>query len=274
MDRNCKDYDLMRIIVHCNKCKEDTKITRGSKPKEVSTTNIKDHYQGSHEPKWIEIMEKHYPDHPDLKLVKGQKTLDFKPAPKVVSSNGIRLLLVRNGDMKQTDTDKLKQSMINWCMIENIPLSKLRADSFQDMIETALHITSLEKLDYSKDGIVEDIKLLTSQLESKLVELFKIELDYCSISVDGWESPQKVTFLCIRVHWKDKRGGTHSILIGFEHLTESHTGLYMAKVVLKVLKRFGLENKLVAIVGDSAQSNIKMAKDLRTLLNAVKVDGE
>jgi hypothetical protein len=55
-------------------------------------------------------------------------------------------------------------------------------------------------------------------------------------------------------------------LLGFEHLTDKHTGAKIADVVKVVLERFGIEKRLFGITTDNAANNFTMASVLEDIL--------
>ncbi|KAH8930555.1 hypothetical protein BT69DRAFT_1196534, partial [Atractiella rhizophila] len=49
-------------------------------------------------------------------------------------------------------------------------------------------------------------------------------------------------------------------------LTASHTGKYLAERIAGTLKRFGIDGKVLGMVGDSASNNDTMITELNQLL--------
>lgn len=63
------------------------------------------------------------------------------------------------------------------------------------------------------------------------------------------------------------------VLIGFEHMTEKHTGKHMAGLLHKVLEERGLIGRLFCITTDNAKSNDTLREELEDMLNSIR-DGE
>jgi hypothetical protein len=88
-----------------------------------------------------------------------------------------------------------------------------------------------------------------------------------SIALDGWQSPFKKSFLAITAYYITTDWNWREVLIGFEHVKGSHTGEAMAEIVLAVLERFKITNRLYCLTSDNAAPNGKMRRDLDDMLD-------
>lgn len=68
------------------------------------------------------------------------------------------------------------------------------------------------------------------------------------IGLDGWSSPNAISFLGVVVYFLHE-GEMKSIILDFIRLTEAHTGEYLAEQLHKCLKQFGLEERVCTQVG-------------------------
>lgn len=85
-----------------------------------------------------------------------------------------------------------------------------------------------------------------------------------SFTLDGWRSPYGKKFLAVTGHWYDSDWQLQDVLLGFEHLEGSQTGDALKDAFVQVVKRYGLERKILAITSDNGSNVLKMAKALET----------
>lgn len=62
--------------------------------------------------------------------------------------------------------------------------------------------------------------------------------------------------------WIDDNFELHQEVVGFERLREHHTGENMASIVLEVLGKYGIADKLFCITTDNAGNNGTLCKSL------------
>jgi hypothetical protein len=90
------------------------------------------------------------------------------------------------------------------------------------------------------------------------------------LAIDCWSSPQRVAFIAIIGYFIDCDWQYREVLLGFEHLPESHEGLKLAEKVIHALERYELGNRVLAITTDNASNNHTM---IEALHDALKVRG-
>jgi hypothetical protein len=87
-----------------------------------------------------------------------------------------------------------------------------------------------------------------------------------AISLDGWSSTTRVSFIGIVAHYIDKDWNVREELIGFEHMPIAHTGKDLAVLVNKVFAKYDLEGQIVAITTDNARPNYIMMDSINRAL--------
>ncbi|THH16802.1 hypothetical protein EUX98_g9241 [Antrodiella citrinella] len=85
------------------------------------------------------------------------------------------------------------------------------------------------------------------------------------IGLDGWTSPNVISFLGVTVHYVED-AKLRSFILDFVKLTKSHTGKHLAEELTKCLKVYGIQNKILGIAGDSASNNDTLVAELSLLL--------
>ena len=83
-----------------------------------------------------------------------------------------------------------------------------------------------------------------------------------SLTVDAWTSPFQDDFLGVTAHWIDDNWRQKELVIGFEPLNGTHTGVNLAEALVNVIERFNIGNKLLAITTDNALNMTKMVHEL------------
>ncbi|CAE6474836.1 unnamed protein product [Rhizoctonia solani] len=81
------------------------------------------------------------------------------------------------------------------------------------------------------------------------------------LAIDGWSSPLTSSFLGVIVFWRLGSTMWHAVL-DFIHLTQSHTGVYLAEKTLQCLDRFGLRHHIVLVCLDNASNNNTLVRHL------------
>jgi hypothetical protein len=93
-----------------------------------------------------------------------------------------------------------------------------------------------------------------------------------SIAADAWTSPNKIAFLAIVGYWITDNWELKEVLLGFEQIHGAHTGENLAELVGGVLKRYGIESRLLGFTSDSASNNGTLAAALADALGQLSVD--
>ena len=88
-----------------------------------------------------------------------------------------------------------------------------------------------------------------------------------SFAVDGWSSPNKLSFLGMNCYYISKDWKYRERLIGFEPLFGSHDGQNLGETVERIILEKNLEAHLLAITTDNASNNSTMRKEIADGLN-------
>lgn len=87
-----------------------------------------------------------------------------------------------------------------------------------------------------------------------------------SLALDCWSSYNRQGYMAINAYFIDFAWQYHEVLLGFEHVSGSHTGNKLAQVLRNVLKFHHLDNHLQAITSDNAGNNQTMHSELVEML--------
>lgn len=98
-----------------------------------------------------------------------------------------------------------------------------------------------------------------------------------SIALDCWTSPFQQAFMAITGYFIDDSWSFREVLLAFEPLHGSHTGANLGRILLQVLEKYNLTQRVLAITTDNASNNATLVQfinrmldvSLNRLLNAV-----
>jgi hypothetical protein len=62
------------------------------------------------------------------------------------------------------------------------------------------------------------------------------------------------------------------MLLTFQSLSDAHTSETMTQIVVNILKKYNLKNRLLAIIIDNASNNEKMRKEMKKILKNIDIE--
>ena len=88
------------------------------------------------------------------------------------------------------------------------------------------------------------------------------------LSFDLWTSPNSVILMAVVAHYVNKKFRNTSRLIALRNFNGSHSGANMAELLIKIIKKFDIQNLLGYFVTDNADNNdIYINAVFRTLMS-------
>ncbi|CAN0838658.1 Putative AC transposase [Linum grandiflorum] len=119
----------------------------------------------------------------------------------------------------------------------------------------------------SRNTVKADILKIHARMKDELkLTLQKIPGRICLTS-DMWTSLTTRSFLCLTTHYIDDNWKLNSKLLNFSHVRPPHAAFEMKLVIYRMLKEWGIENKIFTITLDNASNMTNMQTELRDLLN-------
>ena len=83
-----------------------------------------------------------------------------------------------------------------------------------------------------------------------------------SLALDCWSSFNRQGYLAINAYFIDDKWNYHEVLLAFEYVECSYTGIKLAEVLNSVLIRHSIEDRILAFTTDSASNNAPMVDEL------------
>ncbi|KAG9079673.1 hypothetical protein FRC06_007593 [Ceratobasidium sp. 370] len=114
----------------------------------------------------------------------------------------------------------------------------------------------------SSSTISRDVKTIYAKYAPRVREYFLSVNSAVHLAIDGWTSPISESYLGIIAVWFDKLE-IHRCILEFVRLTSSHTGEYLADRVASCIRRYALEDKILAAALDNASNNLTLVRHLQ-----------
>ena len=83
-----------------------------------------------------------------------------------------------------------------------------------------------------------------------------------SIAVDCWTSPFRQAFMAVTGYFIDEDWNYREILLGFEPLHGTHTGVNLSSVLLDLLRKHQIEDRVLTITTDNASNNLTLVESI------------
>lgn len=158
---------------------------------------------------------------------------------------------------KHFSQDILHQKILNFITAARLPFRIVEHPAFQDLLQTTrlaeskLVIPSAHNIRRLLDDTV---KGKQQNVLSRLPNGSKL-----SIALDCWTSPFCQSFMAITGYFLDQDWNYCEVLLGFEPLHGSHSGAHLSETVIRILKKHGIENRVLSITTtDNASNNNTM----------------
>jgi hypothetical protein len=90
-----------------------------------------------------------------------------------------------------------------------------------------------------------------------------------SIALDCWTSPFRQSFMAITGYFIDVHWEYREILLGFQPLSGSHTGVNLGNVLFELLQKYKIEDRVLAVTTDNASNNGTLMDNIQESLQAL-----
>ncbi|KAL1940908.1 hypothetical protein VTO73DRAFT_7544 [Trametes versicolor] len=160
---------------------------------------------------------------------------------------------------------RLRFLLAMWCARRHRPFRLIEDPELCEI----LHML-YDKVDIpSRWTISRDIRLLHVDARTRVVIYLLALGGKIHLCVDGWTSPNVISFLGITAHWV-LDGRVRHIILDFIRLDSAHTGAYLAEKMAQCLIEYGIEKKVLAVTCDNAENNSTMMTKLEAILPTIR----
>ena len=93
-----------------------------------------------------------------------------------------------------------------------------------------------------------------------------------SLALDCWTSPFQQAFMAVTGSFLDVDWEYREILLGFEPLSGTHSGVNLSDVLLKLLQQHDIADRVLAITTDNASNNNTLISSIQDSLQSLELD--
>ncbi|XP_051152208.1 zinc finger BED domain-containing protein DAYSLEEPER [Andrographis paniculata] len=165
------------------------------------------------------------------------------------------------------DLDHLNWLLIKWVVVSSLPTSTLSekwlANAFK-FLNPAVELWSGEKFQTILREVFrsmqESVRLIVEQISSKV-----------SITLDFWTSYEQILYMSITCQWIDENWSFQKVLLDICHIPSPCGGTEIYHALLKVLRLYNLENKILSCTHDNSSNALQACLALKSGMDGQKM---
>jgi hypothetical protein len=92
-----------------------------------------------------------------------------------------------------------------------------------------------------------------------------------SVALDCWTSPFQQAFIAVTGYFLDEDWNYREILLGFEPLHGTHSGVNLSAVLLELLQKHQITDRVLAITTDNASNNSAMMSSIQDSIQSLEI---
>ncbi|KAJ9480686.1 hypothetical protein VN97_g12853 [Penicillium thymicola] len=195
-----------------------------------------------------------------------QKHLDGPRCRKQLPKKGassIRQLLSDAAEKRPAPTftqQVWEQMLLDLITTSNLPFLFVEHQKFRDLFSFARLAPEPPSFP-SRKVIRERLRGFVLQYQQETLQTLPSGAKL-SLALDCWTSPFQDAFMAITGYFLDKEWEYREVLLGFEPLSGTHSGVNLGKIVLQILQKHQITDRVLAVTTDNASNN-------KTLITAI-----
>ncbi|KAL0405869.1 UNVERIFIED_CONTAM: Zinc finger BED domain-containing protein RICESLEEPER 2 [Sesamum latifolium] len=147
------------------------------------------------------------------------------------------------------DQEALRQGLTRMIIMDELPFKFVENEEFWQFMSLALPHFMIP----SRTTVTRDCYKLFFDEKKKLMNYFKSSGQRISLTTDTWTSNQRLTYMCLTVHYIDSDWKMHKVILNFIPCP-THRGDDVGLLIETCLLDWGID-KIFAITVDNASSN-------------------
>jgi hypothetical protein len=152
-------------------------------------------------------------------------------------------------------------------MTLNMSFRSIEHSKFIRLMNMLRFFTNIFKRTFFEDQIRKKYQIIQSRLLQNLKSNIKI-----SIALNNWTSSNNIVFMSVTNYFINKDWKYREVLLAFQSLSDAHTSETMIRIVVNILKKYKLKNRLLAVITDNASNNEKMRKEMKKILREIDIE--
>ena len=93
-----------------------------------------------------------------------------------------------------------------------------------------------------------------------------------SLALDCWTSSFKQAFMAVTGYFLDHDWEYREVLLGFEPLSGTHSGLNLSEVLMKLLQQHEITDRVLAITTDNASNNNTLVNSINEAIQSLELN--
>ncbi|KAG9450075.1 hypothetical protein H6P81_010040 [Aristolochia fimbriata] len=161
--------------------------------------------------------------------------------------------------------DHLNWLLFKWLIGCSIPFSAFEDEGFTNCFKFLNPSIKLWSKDWANNILLEVFRSMRQDVRASLE---KVNSKIC-VTLDFWTSYEQICYMSISGHWIDVNWVTHKVLFDIAHIP--YIGAEIYHTLLKVLKMFNIENRVLCCTHDNSQTAIHACHKLKEDLEGLKL---
>lgn len=95
-----------------------------------------------------------------------------------------------------------------------------------------------------------------------------------SLALDCWTSPFRQDFMAITAYFVDDNWNYRELLLGFEPLSGKHSGVNLGAVLLKLLQKHEIADRILTVTTDNASNNNTLMESIQDSIECLDLGGD
>nr|GEZ07497.1 hypothetical protein [Tanacetum cinerariifolium] len=199
-------------------------------------------------------MLKNHITHPHCEVIKVQKNQNPKAG---------QTFMARDGSVFRYDSDYLREQFASLVIQRALPFNHSDHEQTTRVFQNTMQPRYTH---VSRSTLKRDAMRLWLVAKQEINDSFG-NLNACvNLTTDVWSAPHGVpgSYMCVTPHWIET--GTWEMtkrVISFEEFPSPHTGRALFKMLIKLLTKFNLKDKVMSITLDNASNNTSVMDKLK-----------
>jgi hypothetical protein len=199
---------------------------------------------------WLNhLRDKHTDEFTEVKAAETQATSSNIGAESSISSP-MRQFIVNT---RETTNQELRKLVLLFIVEANLPIRAIDAPTFQEILRYLRAPGTINRKLIGQE--------ITTYYQNRKIEIIS-SLSYLqengakfSLCLDCWTSKTQHAFLGVSIHYINDKWQQESFLLDLADLYRRHSGDYLCRTLIKVLKSYNIDQSILAITRDNASNN-------------------
>lgn len=143
---------------------------------------------------------------------------------------------------------------------------------FQKFIQVSRLVTPSPKFPSSRT-VGRRLKSIVKERQQNLLQGLPVGAKL-SIALDCWTSPFQQAFMAVTGYFIDDNWNYREILLGFEPLHGTHSGVNLSAVLLDLLQQHEIVDRVLTITTDNASNNSTLMSSIQESVQSLDLDDD